>query len=128
MPTMLMCGKTSLSDMEVISPFPFLPGFVSCTRGYEALCTWPLQAPRVLPGPSWLQAKAVALRVRTASPLPPSAPGPPSERANGWAGRGAAHGHAPRAGQKPISGPTISVSVYPYPPSVVQDIFYHLAC
>lgn len=66
-----------------LSPFSLV--FVSCTRGYEALCTWPLQAPRVLPGPSWLQAKAVALSAHTASPLPSSAPGAP-ERAGEWLG------------------------------------------
>ncbi|XP_055474043.1 uncharacterized protein LOC129684831 [Psammomys obesus] len=61
------------------------------------LCTWPLQALGVLPGLSWLQAKAVALRARTASPSPlPSAPGPPSW-AGGWLGgaRSSARPHPP---------------------------------
>lgn len=73
-----------------LSPFPFLPGFCLPAPAATRLCTWPLQAPRVLPGPSWLRAKAVALSARTAAPSPPSAPGPPSEQATGWAGRGAA--------------------------------------
>nr|XP_021515785.1 uncharacterized protein LOC110563134 [Meriones unguiculatus] len=61
------------------------------------LCTWPLQALGVLPGFSWLQAKAVELRACTASPSPlPSAPGPPS-CAGDWLGgaRSSARPHPP---------------------------------